>query len=121
MTLLDSNVPALLLLFFTPHSLFTHRTGAIRMHCREKVNDLVTFPIEGLDLTAYVKSALSSSDTSPAIYDLYGVSEHSGSMGGGALHRQVQERQGWEMVCNVMYCVCLLTGMYVAYKCYVIN
>lgn len=50
---------------------------------REKVNDLIDFPIEGLDLTAYVKSELSSNPNTPAVYDLYGVSEHSGTMGGG--------------------------------------
>jgi hypothetical protein len=50
---------------------------------REKVNDLIAFPIEGLDLSSYVKSALSSNEQNPAIYDLYGVSEHSGNMGGG--------------------------------------
>lgn len=50
---------------------------------REKVNDLVDFPIEGLDLSEYVKSSQSANERTPAIYDLYGVSEHSGSMGGG--------------------------------------
>jgi len=50
---------------------------------REKVNDLIDFPIEGLDLNNYVKSSQSANEQTPAIYDLYGVSEHSGTMGGG--------------------------------------
>ena len=44
---------------------------------------MIDFPIEGLDLRDYVKSHVSSNETNLAIYDLYGVSEHSGGMGGG--------------------------------------
>jgi hypothetical protein len=50
---------------------------------RDKVNLLIDFPIEGLDLRDYVKSSMSSDESNPAIYDLYGVSEHSGNLGGG--------------------------------------
>ena len=50
---------------------------------RDKVNELVDFPIEGLDLRNYVKSSQSSNESNPALYDLFGVSEHSGNMGGG--------------------------------------
>lgn len=53
------------------------------VYIRDKVNDLVDFPIEGLDLSKYVKSSQSSNEDMPAVYDLYGVSEHSGTMGGG--------------------------------------
>jgi ubiquitin carboxyl-terminal hydrolase 4/11/15 len=56
---------------------------SVLVHPREKVNDLIDFPIEGLDLNAYVKSSQSANEQTPAIYDLYGVSEHSGGMGGG--------------------------------------
>ena len=44
---------------------------------------MIDFPIEGLDLGEYVKSSQSANESTPAVYDLYGVSEHSGTMGGG--------------------------------------
>jgi hypothetical protein len=47
---------------------------------REKIETLVEFPVEGLDLTHYVKGPDSDK---PQIYDLYGVSNHSGGMGFG--------------------------------------
>jgi len=45
---------------------------------REKNNSLVEFPLEGLDLSEYVLG-----NENPGIYDLYGVSNHMGSLGGG--------------------------------------
>jgi ubiquitin C-terminal hydrolase len=48
---------------------------------REKISELINFPIEDLDLRPYVKGPIS--DTAPPIYDLYAVSEHSGGLGGG--------------------------------------
>ena len=50
------------------------------MH-RDKINDNIDFPIEGLDLRTYVKGP--TTNDAPPIYDLYGVSQHMGSMGGG--------------------------------------
>jgi ubiquitin carboxyl-terminal hydrolase 4/11/15 len=46
---------------------------------REKLTEMVDFPIEGLDLSDYVLGP----STKSCIYDLHGVSEHSGGMGGG--------------------------------------
>ncbi|EGG20417.1 peptidase C19 family protein [Cavenderia fasciculata] len=46
---------------------------------REKLDTLVRFPIKDLDLSSHV---LSPSD-SPPVYDLFAVSNHYGSMGGG--------------------------------------
>ncbi|GBG33620.1 Ubiquitin carboxyl-terminal hydrolase, putative [Hondaea fermentalgiana] len=48
---------------------------------REKINDLVDFPMEGLDLTDFVRG-YKEGDPAP-IYDLYAVSNHIGGMGGG--------------------------------------
>jgi len=47
---------------------------------REKIETRIEFPVEGLDLTRYVKGPDSDK---PQIYDLYGVSNHSGGMGFG--------------------------------------
>ncbi|ELP84729.1 hypothetical protein EIN_174040 [Entamoeba invadens IP1] len=46
---------------------------------RDKVNTLVNFPIEGLDLTKYIKA----DQKERKIYDLVAVSNHSGSLAGG--------------------------------------
>jgi len=45
---------------------------------QEKIPDLVEFPIEGLDMSKY-----SISSEPNQIYDLYGVSNHYGSLHGG--------------------------------------
>mmetsp|Transcript_28256 Transcript_28256/g.91102 ORF Transcript_28256/g.91102 Transcript_28256/m.91102 type:complete len:239 (-) Transcript_28256:92-808(-) len=47
---------------------------------RQKLDDLVDFPVEDLDLTPNV---LSRANKPSAHYDLFAVSEHSGGMGGG--------------------------------------
>lgn len=46
---------------------------------RDKLSNLVDFPIDELDLTPYVKGP----QPGPHIYELYAVSEHSGGLGGG--------------------------------------
>uniref|UniRef100_A0A6B2L134 ubiquitinyl hydrolase 1 n=1 Tax=Arcella intermedia TaxID=1963864 RepID=A0A6B2L134_9EUKA len=48
---------------------------------RNKITTFVDFPINGLDLTPYELNV--HPQRSPAIYDLYAVSNHSGSLGGG--------------------------------------
>jgi ubiquitin C-terminal hydrolase len=45
---------------------------------RQKIEDLVTFPLKGLDLGKFVLSE----ESKETLYDLYAVSEHSGAMGG---------------------------------------
>ena len=47
---------------------------------RDKLETVVNFPIEGLDMGKYV---LSKKDGEELIYDLYAVSNHFGSLGGG--------------------------------------
>ncbi|XP_046407144.1 ubiquitin carboxyl-terminal hydrolase 15-like [Ischnura elegans] len=46
---------------------------------RDKLDTLVEFPIQGLDMTKYVING----NSSPAIYDLFAVCNHYGAMGGG--------------------------------------
>lgn len=57
---------------FIPGQYFVHR---------EKINEFVHFPVEGLDLTRYVIGTHSAD--CPPIYDLYAVSHHMGGLGGG--------------------------------------
>jgi ubiquitin C-terminal hydrolase len=47
---------------------------------RDKINTLVNFPLEGLDMSQYV---LSESCKQSAVYDCFAVSNHFGGMGGG--------------------------------------
>src|SRR3546814_934545 len=47
---------------------------------RDKLDQVVDFPLEGLDLTPHV---LDSRVEHAAIYDLYAVSNHYGGLGGG--------------------------------------
>ncbi len=48
---------------------------------REKITELVDFPVCGLDLSAYVKGPVIADF--PPLYDLYAVSQHMGGLGGG--------------------------------------
>lgn len=48
----------------------------------QKLDTLVDYPLEGLDMKPFVLSK-HQSDTSPLIYDLYAVSNHFGGVGGG--------------------------------------
>ncbi|KAI8052074.1 hypothetical protein BDF22DRAFT_689823 [Syncephalis plumigaleata] len=66
-----------------PDTLVVHlkRFGQAR-GWRDKIDDLVEFPIEGLDLSKWIIGEQTSEDNLP-IYDLYGVSNHFGGLGGG--------------------------------------
>ena len=46
-----------------------------------KLSTLVDFPIQGLDMTPYVLASHTTNET--YIYDLFGVSNHYGSLGFG--------------------------------------
>ena len=54
------------------HSSFVHR---------EKISEVVHFPVHDFDLTEYVRGPVAPD--APPVYDLYAVSEHIGGMGGG--------------------------------------
>jgi ubiquitin C-terminal hydrolase len=59
---------------------FQYIPGQYFVH-REKISEVVDFPVTGLDLRKYVIGP--QSDEAPPVYDLYGVSQHSGGLGGG--------------------------------------
>jgi ubiquitin carboxyl-terminal hydrolase 4/11/15 len=46
---------------------------------RTKLDNLVQFPIEGLDINKFLKGPSDNNH----VYDLFAVSEHIGGMGGG--------------------------------------
>ena len=48
---------------------------------QEKVSESVKFPITGLDMRPYVIGL--RDEPNPVLYDLYGVTEHYGSLNGG--------------------------------------
>lgn len=48
---------------------------------REKIDALVDFPTSGFDLTRFVKDPAERSKR--AVYDLFAVANHTGSLGGG--------------------------------------
>lgn len=48
---------------------------------QEKVDEPVEFPIQSLDMRPYVKSL--QNEKEPVYYDLYGVTNHFGSLNGG--------------------------------------
>lgn len=68
-------------LWSTPPILVIHlkRFSYRSKYLREKLETLVNYPVRGLDLTSH----LISKPEHPPIYDLYAVSNHYGSMGGG--------------------------------------
>jgi ubiquitin carboxyl-terminal hydrolase 4/11/15 len=54
------------------------------IYFKEKLEDKILFPVEGLDMTNYVLSAHPGDKTgAPLIYDLYAVSNHFGSLSFG--------------------------------------
>jgi len=57
---------------------FQYSQGAYFTH-REKIEELVHFPIEGLDMAQFTLAP----QALPPVYDLYAVSNHSGGLGGG--------------------------------------
>ena len=64
----------------------THRKGYIGMAVaqimgNEKNGALIDYPIEGLDMRPFVLGLKNESE--PVFYDLYGVSNHYGSLNGG--------------------------------------
>lgn len=70
-------------LWMAPKILIVHlkRFSYRSKHWREKIESLVHFPLEGLDLTPHLKGPVAEG-TAP-IYDLYAISNHYGALGGG--------------------------------------
>ena len=62
---------------------FAHSRGG--MFGSRKLGDFIDFPVNGLDMTPYLVSNQNSTKgkKNKVVYDLYGVSNHFGSLGGG--------------------------------------
>lgn len=60
---------------------FSYVQGLYSGPTREKIEDLVHFPVEGLDMRDVMRGHVD--EDAPPLYDLYAVSEHSGGLGGG--------------------------------------
>ena len=62
---------------------FAHTRGG--MFGSRKLGDFVDFPVNGLDMTPYLieNQDAGKDKKSKVMYDLYGVSNHFGSLGGG--------------------------------------
>lgn len=56
-----------------------------------KINTLVDFPLDGLDLFEYVKAG---NDATKSVYDLYGVVNHTGDAMGGHYFSYCKNRNG---------------------------
>eukprot|EP01113_Clastostelium_recurvatum_P027005 TRINITY_DN3249_c0_g1_i3.p1 TRINITY_DN3249_c0_g1~~TRINITY_DN3249_c0_g1_i3.p1 ORF type:complete len:929 (-),score=274.41 TRINITY_DN3249_c0_g1_i3:1131-3872(-) len=71
-------------LWTLPNILVVHlkRFSYRNKYWREKLETLVQFPTRGLDLSRYIKSE-QAPGALPPVYDLYAVSNHYGSLGGG--------------------------------------
>eukprot|EP00658_Telonema_sp_P-2_P027753 TRINITY_DN2137_c0_g1_i3.p1 TRINITY_DN2137_c0_g1~~TRINITY_DN2137_c0_g1_i3.p1 ORF type:complete len:943 (+),score=259.08 TRINITY_DN2137_c0_g1_i3:156-2984(+) len=65
---------------------------------RDKLDDYINFPLEGLDMADYVLSPVDKSQDN--IYDLIGISNHHGGLGGGhytAFVRSLIDKQWYEV------------------------
>jgi len=56
--------------------------GQYFMH-RQKIEALVEFPLQSLDLSSLLKGGGNGGSTESSKYDLFAVSEHLGGLGGG--------------------------------------
>lgn len=50
---------------------------------RDKIDTLVEFPVEGLDMSSYLHNPEQKKPDNPMVYDLIGVANHFGGLGGG--------------------------------------
>lgn len=62
-----------------------------RYRRREKIDDFVEYPINGLDLNEYIAGDTNSDH----IYDLYATSNHMGGLGGGHYIAKIKTKDGW--------------------------
>jgi len=70
---------------------------------REKIDREVKFPLEGLDISPWVVDKDASREN--CLYDLYGVSNHSGGLGGGHYTAYVRNLENGDWFsCNDSFC-----------------
>ena len=72
---------------------FQYLPGTYFVH-RQKLEQLVDFPLESLDMAPFVKGP--PPDAGSTVYDLYAVSEHSGGLGGGHYTAVARNTEGLE-------------------------
>jgi hypothetical protein len=60
---------------------------------REKIDDLVVFPLDGLRLNDYVRGWREGHAEPEPVYDLFAVSNHIGGLGGGHYTAHVKNRE----------------------------
>jgi len=64
---------------------------------RSKISALIKFPLDGLDISGWIENPdVSKND---CIYDCFGVSNHSGSLGGGHYTAAVKNREDGKWYC----------------------
>lgn len=83
-------------LYRTPPILIIHLKRFLfsaTTHRRDKIDKLVEFPLEGLDLTEYVQTLHGSNEK--LLYDCYAVSNHYGGLGGGHYTAYAKNNGKW--------------------------
>jgi ubiquitin C-terminal hydrolase len=78
-------------IYKSPHFLIIHLK---RFRNHSKIDSLVDFPIEGLDISEYV---ISKDDGLPLVYDLFAIANHYGSLGGGhyVAYAKNEQEKNW--------------------------
>lgn len=71
-------------IYKAPHILIVHLK---RFRNNTKLDSVVDFPINGLDISNYV---INKDDGFPCVYDLFAISNHYGGLGGGHYHAFAQ-------------------------------
>ena len=88
-------------LWSTPDILVLHlKRFSFTSTYRDKLDVRVDFPIEGLDLTPWIRAQPQRPDAPSLLYDLYAVSNHYGGLGGGhytAFARNLKNGQWYEL------------------------
>jgi ubiquitin carboxyl-terminal hydrolase 4/11/15 len=83
-------------LYNSPDLLVIHlKRFSYTRNWRDRINTLVQFPVDNLDLSNYLLDQTAKGD---AIYDCYAVSNHMGGMGGGhytAYARSLENEEEW--------------------------
>jgi len=64
-------------IYRSPHILIIHLK---RFRNNQKIDNLVEFPIKGLDISSYV---IEKDNKTPNVYDLFAIANHYGGLGGG--------------------------------------
>jgi ubiquitin carboxyl-terminal hydrolase 4/11/15 len=67
---------------------------------RDRINTLVNFPLDGLDLQEWVSETAPQKEPNQVVYDCYAVSNHMGGLGGGhytAYAKNLESKQWYHL------------------------